>query len=192
MCRGLTAALSSGRRKRVQRHCGADHRLRAWSAGARCSCAADGETAGGRPPLLRHVFACCRAGYRCAQDLFRGHPDANPVRDPQLVEQFVEVPTEPAFVEQTVDIPVLGGGWRLRLRDFLPEQGSPACLQGFLPGQGSAASSTVVRSPTAALNDADEPSDGFFRTFRQSKKVRGLLRSRVRIRAERSSNGSPR
>ena len=39
-------------------------------------------------------------------------------REPQLAEQLVEVPTEPAFVEQTIDIPVpRGRGRRL--------QGSP-------------------------------------------------------------------
>ena len=44
----------------------------------------------------------------------------------QLAEQLVEVPTEPAFVEQTVDIPVLRGRRRR--------------LQGFLPGKTSTAS----------------------------------------------------
>ena len=36
-------------------------------------------------------------------------PTRTPVRDLQLVEQLVEVPTELVFVEQTADIPVLGG-----------------------------------------------------------------------------------
>ena len=33
-------------------------------------------------------------------------------RPPQKAEQLVEVPTEPAFVGQTIDTPVLGGGGR--------------------------------------------------------------------------------
>ena len=94
-------------------------------------------------------------------------PQRTALRELQLVEQSVEVPTEPAFVEQTVDTPVPGGGGGpLHLRGFFPEQSSTACggggLRGFLPGQGSTASSSVSRSPTAALNDADEPFDGVF------------------------------
>ena len=127
--RGLTASLASGRRSALRGTLWSDRRLRARSPDARCSCAAGGGTAGGRPPVLRHAFACgCRAGYRCAQDLSRGHPDANPVRDPQLVEQLVEVPTVLYFLKQTVDVPFLGGGGRL------------ADLQGFLPVQSSTAS----------------------------------------------------
>ena len=53
----------------------------------------------------------------------------------QKAEQLVKVPTEPAFVEQTVDIPVLsGGGRRGRKRR--------TCLWRKLerrPGQGSTA-----------------------------------------------------
>ena len=60
-------------------HRGADYRGIRACANARCSCAADGGTVARRPPVLRHVYACCRrAGYRCAQDHFREHPDANP------------------------------------------------------------------------------------------------------------------
>ena len=70
-------------------------------------------------------------------------PQRTALREPQLVEHLVEVPTEPAFVEQTVDIPVPGGRGRLHLRDFLPEQSSTVCgsggSQGLRPGQGSAA-----------------------------------------------------
>ena len=42
----------------------------------RCSCSADGRTAGGQPPFLRCAVACCQAGYRRAQELPRGHPFA--------------------------------------------------------------------------------------------------------------------
>ena len=58
------------------------------------------------------------------------------LRVTQLVEQLVEVPTTVSYsslqrtVEQLVDIPVPGGG------------GSVPGLQGFLPGQGSTASSS--------------------------------------------------
>ena len=60
-------------------HRGADYRGIRACANARCSYAADGGTVAGRPPVLRHVSACCRrAGYRCAQDHFREHPEAIP------------------------------------------------------------------------------------------------------------------
>ena len=60
-------------------HRGADYRGIRACANARRSCAADGGTVARSPPVLRHVYACCRrAGYRCAQDHFREHPDANP------------------------------------------------------------------------------------------------------------------
>ena len=56
------------------------------------------------------------------------------------MEPLVEVPTEPVFVEQTVDIPVLGGGGRRHLQGVRAGQGSAACagggLRGFPPGQG--------------------------------------------------------
>ena len=85
-------------------------------------------------------------------------PQRTALWEPQLVEQLVEVPTEPVFVEQTVAIPVRGGGGRLHLRGFVPEQSPTACgsggLQGFRPRQGSTASTSVSRSPTAPLNDA--------------------------------------
>ena len=72
-------------------------------------------------------------------------------RRPQRTEQLVEVPTEPAFVEQTVGIPVLGGWGRLgHLQGFHPELSSTALFAEqhvdipvptdgplrFLPGQG--------------------------------------------------------
>ena len=78
----------------------------------------------------------------------------------------MEVPTELAIIEQTVDVPAPSGGGR-RLQGFLPEQSATACveqivgipvprggLQGSRPGQGSAASSSS-RSP-AVLDDADD------------------------------------
>ena len=100
------------------------------------------------------------------------------------MEQLVEVPTEPAFVEQTVDIPVPRGRGR-RLQGFHPEQSSTVSvveqkvdnpvpgggLQGSRPGQGSAASSSFSRSP-AVLDDADEAFEVAFRTFPVGKSAR--------------------
>ena len=74
--------------------------------------------------------------------IFEDIPTRTPLREPQLVEQLLEVPSEPVFVEQTVDIPVPGGSGR-RLKGFLPEQRSAAFdsggLQGLRPGRGSTA-----------------------------------------------------
>ena len=84
-------------------------------------------------------------------------PTRTPVRDPQLAEQLVEVLTILHFHKQTVDIPVPRGRGR-RLQGFLLEQRFTAFsggLQGFRPGQGSAVPSSVLRSPTDALNTAD-------------------------------------
>ena len=88
-------------------------------------------------------------------------PPRSSVREPQLAEQLVEVPTIVSFsslqrtVEQNVDIPVPGGGGRLAsLHGSLPGQCSTAPsvvqivdtpgggLQGSRPGQGSPASSS--------------------------------------------------
>ena len=122
------------------------------------------------------------------------------VREPQLAEQLVEVPTILSFLNQTAYIPVPRGGGR-RLQGFLPEQNPTAQSvqlidipvpgrggggvrgglqsplpgqnttaqsaqivdfpvlrgQGFLPGQGSTASSFY--SPA---DDVDEPFEGGF------------------------------
>ena len=78
------AACQPGRAARAPRadtaaHRGADYQGIRACASARCSCAAAGGTVAGRPPVLCHVSACCRRpGYRCAQDHFREHADANP------------------------------------------------------------------------------------------------------------------
>ena len=85
-------------------------------------------------------------------------PTRTPVREPQLAEQLVEVPTVPVFVEQDVDIPVPSGD-----------------LQGSRPGQGSAASSPS-HSPAGVLEDANEPVEGFFRTFPRPKKSAEVTR----------------
>ena len=52
-------------------------------------------------------------------------PPRTVLRSAQMAEQLVEVPTVAFFVEQTVDIPVQGGGADLRgdPLGFLPEQG---------------------------------------------------------------------
>ena len=65
------------------------------------------------------------------------------LRDPQLVEQLVEVPTVTFFVKQTVDIQVQGGGGRRGehqgpVRGQCPTACGGGGLQGLPPGQGSA------------------------------------------------------
>ena len=88
-------------------------------------------------------------------------PMRTPVREPQLVEQLVEVPTIVSWSllqlisKQNVDVPVPGRGGRI------------AGLQGFLPGQSSSASSS---SPAGVHGSADGPGEGFFRTFPHIKK----------------------
>ena len=93
-------------------------------------------------------------------------------RVPQLVEQLVEVPTVLSCssflqrtVEQTVDNPASRGD-----------------LQGFLPGQGSTASSSHF--PDAA----NEAAVGVFRTISRGKKVRRPQPSRVRSGASEQMN----
>ena len=124
-------------------------------------------------------------------------PVRTPVREPQLAEQLVEVPTIISFsslqriVEQNVDIPVPRGGVR-RLQGFLPGQGSTTLpsslerisernveqivdiplvgggLQDFRPGRGSTASSSSSHVPAGAV---DEPfSCFFFALFPRGKK----------------------
>ena len=102
------------------------------------------------------------------------------MRDTQLAEQLVEVPTIVSFssfqriMEQTVDIPVPQGG------------GRHADLQGFLRGQSSTGAEQIVDIPGGGLHrpgqsssSADEPGEGVFRTFPQIfKKVRRVLRTR--------------
>ena len=118
-------------------------------------------------------------------------PSRHLSREPQLVEQLVEVPTILSFsllqpiMEQNVDIPVPGGG----LQGFLPEQSSTTSsfsleriseqiveqivdipggdLEDFRPGQSSSSSSHF---PAGFLGDADEPGEGVFRSFPQIKK----------------------
>ena len=105
-----------------------------------------------------------------------------PPEPQQLVEQLVEVPTIVSFsslqriMDQTVDIPAprgrgRGGG----LQDFSQDSSTAAAdddipvprgdLQGFLPGQGFTASSSLSGT-------ADEAGQGVFRTFPHGKKVR--------------------
>ena len=121
-------------------------------------------------------------------------PVRTSVRDTQLAEQLVEVPTFVSFssfqriMEQHVDIPVpRRGGRSTGLQGFLPGQSSTASsssskkrisertvkqigrfpgegLQDFRPGQVSPASSSF-HSPAGSDDDANEPGDGVFRTF---------------------------
>ena len=118
------------------------------------------------------------------------------LRDPQLVEQLVEVPTIVSWsllqfiMEQNADIPVPGRGGRIAgLRGFLPGQSSTS-LPGpqerlsersrtlispsveaskiFFVGQSSSSSSHVPARVSGAL---DEPGEGFFFAhFSQIKK----------------------
>ena len=120
-------------------------------------------------------------------------------REPQLVEQLVEVPTTVSYsslqrtVEQLVDIPVpRRGGRSTGLQGFLPGLSSTASsssskkrisertvehivrfpgegLQDFRPGQVSPASSSF-HSPAGSDDDANEPGDGVFRTFSHMEK----------------------
>ena len=112
------------------------------------------------------------------------------LRDPQLAEQLVEVPTIVSYswlqlrMEQTVDIPVPGRGGRSSgLQGFLPGQGSTAflfsgerisvrtveqtvdppggVLQDFRPGLSSSSS----YFPAGVSEALDEPGPGGFRTF---------------------------
>ena len=113
----------------------------------------------------------------------------------QMVEQLVEVPTIVSYsslqrtAEHRVDIPVAGRGGRISgLQGFLPGQSSTMPqfsmkrisartveqivrfpgegLQDFRPGQSSPTSSSF-HSPAGSDDDANEPGDGFFRTFPQ-------------------------
>ena len=127
------------------------------------------------------------------------------LRDPQLAEQLVEVPTIVSYswlqlrMEQTVDIPVPGRGGRSSgLQGFLPGQGSTALLsfeerisertveqtvdppggglQDFRPGLSSSSSYFPAGVPEAL----DEPGQGFFffALFPKFKKVRSRVRTR--------------
>ena len=131
-------------------------------------------------------------------------PARTSVREPQLAEQLVEVPTIISFsslqriVEQNVDVPVPRGGVR-GLQGFPPEQASTTSsfslerisernveqiagfpggsLQDFLPGQSSSSSS---HDPARAYDALDAPGYGVFRTFPQRKKSAGSVRAPAR------------
>ena len=112
------------------------------------------------------------------------------LRDPQLAEQLVEVPTiVPCSwlqlrMEQNVDIPVPGRGGRISgLQGFRPGQGSTALpsseerISGRIveqivdnPGRPGQSSSSSLHVPAGISEGLDEPGEGFFRTFSQNKK----------------------
>ena len=122
---------------------------------------------------------------------FEGIPMRTPVREPQLAEQLVEVPTILNFLKQTVDILVPRGRGR-RLQGFLTEQSSTASVavqnvdipvpgrgrQGSGPGQVSAASSSFSRSP-AVLDDAEEAFEGVFPRREKSARVAGQVSAQL-------------
>ena len=123
-------------------------------------------------------------------------PKRAALRVTQLVEQLVEVPTIISYsslqrtVEHYVDIPVPGGGGpssglqgfssgqsstaspssKKRISERIVEQivdpVSSGRLHGSLPGQGSSSS----HSPAGVEDRADEPGEGFFRTFPKNLK----------------------
>ena len=129
------------------------------------------------------------------------------VREPQLAEQMVDVPTIVSYswmqlrVEQNVDIPVPGRGGRIAgLQGFFPGQSSTALpseeriseriveqnvdftvgggLQDFRPGQSSSSSSHVPARVSEAL---DEDGEGFILHFSPKvKKMRSWVRTRGR------------
>ena len=117
---------------------------------------------------------------KISQDSIRERLVDCDLRHPQMAEQLVEVPTVVSYssflqrtVEQTVDIPASRGRGRRRgglhataaAVDIPVPRGD---LQGFLPGQGSTASSS--HSPDAE----NEAVVGVFRTFPRLKKKCGV------------------
>ena len=103
-------------------------------------------------------------------------------REPQLVEQLVEVPTVVSSssllqrtVEQHVDIPVPRGRGRLAgLQGSSPGQSSTAFVEqiidipgGGLQGSRPGSPASSFHSPAGSDDDADEAGIGVFRTFPQ-------------------------
>ena len=100
------------------------------------------------------------------------------LRAPQLVEQLVEVPTVPLFVEHNVDIPVPGGCGSFGcggLQGFLPEQSSlqPSVEQNAgIPVLGGGLQIFLPVSTASSSALLEEPFQEGFRTFPRSQKVR--------------------
>ena len=143
-------------------HCGTDPR-----SDARCSCAADGRSAVGAPHDIQVPEQVVEVPKIHIDELSM----RTPVREPQLAEQLVEVPTllSVAFLqqrtaEQLASIPVPRGGHG---QGSLPGQSTTATASqivdipfsggphGFLPRQGPAASvaENVVIPPGGGLQD---------------------------------------
>ena len=107
------------------------------------------------------------------------------VRDMELGEQSVEVPTTTSFsslqriVEQNVGIPVPGGGGRFAGLQGFPPSTAPQFSEGFwwrssrLSPRTEFASASASFSPPAGIHeDGNEPGVGFFTLFTEIKKVR--------------------
>ena len=75
------------------------------------------------------------------------------------------------------------------LRGFHPGQGGGLRIRSFLPEQGSTAPSSFSRSPTDVLDDADEQFEGFFALFPWPKKSATVTRqSSARVPGHSSSS----
>ena len=112
---------------------------RAWGAGSRCSCAADGGPADGVPEARRHdvvqVIDVPKIPH-CSTPLRR------PLSEPQMVEQLVEVPVPASVLVARGTASLASNGASLRVRagstgvwDARPTSGENARL-GLPPAQG--------------------------------------------------------
>ena len=158
------------------------------------------ETAARRAPVLRQLSTVPEQVIEVPKILPEDVPLRAVLRDTQLVEQLVEVPTIVSYswlqlrVEQNVDIPAPGRGGRFSgLQGFLPGQSSTAQLaaqervvggglQDFQAVQGSAASSSV--SPGQA-------GEAVLRTFPHRKKSVKIPRTQGSELGAESSSWTP-
>ena len=120
------------------------------------------------------------------------------LRDPQLVEQLVEVPTIVSYswlqlrMEQNVDIPAPGRGGRISgLQGFLPEQSSTAqhasqersserIVEQIVDSRVLGGGLQDFRPSASSSSSREHAGEGVFRTFPRVKKVRSWARARGR------------